>query len=85
MAQQSSPTEIAATEAARGSLGGLILLGTFGTRERPRALVRTSGGKVVTLKIGDRIGRAPIIAIEDGRLAYAPNGTTRWLQQPVAH
>lgn len=73
----------AATLQSTGSLTGLILLGTFGSGDAPKALVRTSRGKVVTLKIGDQIGRNPVIAIEDGRLALTQKGETRWLMQPV--
>ncbi|WP_417208301.1 amidophosphoribosyltransferase [Antarctobacter sp.] len=74
----------AATRPAKGSLDGLILLGTFGSGDAPKALIRTSRGKVVTLTIGDQIGRDPVIAIEDGRLALTQKGETRWLMQPVA-
>ncbi|MGR3370921.1 MAG: pilus assembly protein PilP [Sagittula sp.] len=85
MAQEQSSQKVAqlATQQASGSLDALILLGTFGSGERPRALVRTPDGKVVELKVGDRIGRDPIIAIEDGRLALSGNGRTRWMTQPV--
>lgn len=85
MAQDTTSAAVAqaATTQSAQSLGGLILLGTFGSESRPRALVRTSGGDVVQLKIGDRIGRAPIVAIETGRLAYAKGGQTAWLEQPV--
>lgn len=85
MAQEQTPAPVAqaATEQASGTLSGLVLLGTFGSDKRPQALVRTSGGDVVKLKVGDRIGKSPIIAIETGRLAFAQNGTTRWLKQPV--
>ncbi|MBV7392851.1 pilus assembly protein PilP [Mameliella sediminis] len=88
MAQETATPQAvisAATTTSKGSLDGLILLGTFGTGETPRALVRTSRGKVVTLKPGDKIGRDPIVAIEDGRLALVQKGETRWLTQPVAN
>ncbi len=87
MAQETATPQAvltAATTTAKGDLGGLILLGTFGTGEAPKALIRTAQGKVVTLQPGDKIGRDPIIAIEDGRLALNQKGTTRWLTQPVA-
>ncbi len=87
MAQETTPAAVAqaATEQAAGNLSGLILLGTFGSDTKPRALVRTSGGDVVELKVGDRIGKSPIIAIETGRLAFAQNGATKWLAQPVTN
>lgn len=75
----------AATTPARGNLDALILLGTFGSGANPRALIRTSKGEVVALRIGDRIGRAPIIGIEDGRVALSQKGETRWLTQPIGH
>lgn len=85
MAQEQSSRKVAqlATQKATGNLNDLILLGTFGSGERPRALVRTADGKVVELKVGDRIGRDPIIAIQDGRLALSGQGRTRWMTQPV--
>lgn len=87
MAQETeSPAAVitAATKPATGKLDGLILLGTFGSGEAPKALVRTSKGEVVALKVGDRIGRDPVIAIEEGRLGLAKGGATRWLTQPIA-
>ncbi|MBP0480954.1 amidophosphoribosyltransferase [Sagittula salina] len=85
MAQDQTPASVAkaATQTSAAPLNGLILLGTFGADKRPNALVRTSRGEVVQLKIGDRIGASPIIAIETGRLAYARNGRTTWLTQPA--
>ncbi|MFW2587513.1 amidophosphoribosyltransferase [Sagittula sp. SSi028] len=85
MAQEQTPAQVAktATTQSNATLDGLILLGTFGSNAAPRAMVRTSKGETVTLKIGDRIGRNPIVAIEDGRLAYAKGGAMQWLRQPV--
>ena len=87
MAQETATPEAvisAATRPATGDLSGFILLGTFGSNDTPKALVRTSKGEVVTLQPGDKIGRDPVIAIEDGRLALNQKGETRWLTQPVA-
>ncbi|BBU56789.1 hypothetical protein KU6B_30540 [Mameliella alba] len=87
MAQETATPQAviaAATTPATGNLDKLILLGTFGGGEARKALVRTSRGKVVTLKAGDKIGRDPIVAIEDGRIALLQQGKTRWLTQPVA-
>ncbi|GAA4224893.1 hypothetical protein GGQ68_001851 [Sagittula marina] len=86
MAQDTTTSDAvnqAATQRSVGALDGLILLGTFGNDETPRALVRTSKGQTVTLKVGDRIGTAPVVAIQDGRLAYAAHGNTKWLKQPA--
>jgi hypothetical protein len=87
MAQEttSATAARAATESSGAPLTGLILLGTFGSSENQRALVRTSQGDTVTLKPGDRIGASPIIAIQEGRLAYNKNGRTQWLIQPIAN
>ncbi len=87
MAQETATPQsviAAATTPATGNLDKLILIGTFGGGEARKALVRTSKGKVITLKQGDKIGRDPIVAIEDGRIALLQKGQTRWLTQPVA-
>ncbi|MGP6085936.1 amidophosphoribosyltransferase [Antarctobacter jejuensis] len=86
MAQETATPEAvitAATTTVKGDLGGLILLGTFGTGDAPKALIRTAEGEVVTLQPGDKIGRDPVIAIEDGRIALNKSGTTNWLTQPA--
>ncbi|SMX36140.1 hypothetical protein [Maliponia aquimaris] len=88
MAQETeTPAEVtaAATMTATGRLDTLILLGTFGSGEAPRALIRTAKGEVVALKVGDKIGREPVVAIEEGRIGLVRNGETRWLSQPLAN
>lgn len=88
MAQETeTPAEVtaAATQTATAKLDTLILLGTTGTGEASKALIRTSKGEVVALKLGDRIGRDPIVAIEEGRVGLVRNGETRWLTQPIGN
>lgn len=71
-----------ATEETRNSLTGLVLLGTFGAAEAPRALVRKGNGKTETVTKGDRLDGRTVVAIEEGRLALASGDRAEWLTQP---
>ncbi|WP_232824854.1 amidophosphoribosyltransferase [Primorskyibacter marinus] len=71
-----------ATERSNSNLRKLILLGTFGPASDPKALLRLSNGRVARVAIGDKIGGAKVLAIDDGKLALAQNGKTNWLATP---
>ncbi|MDN5567970.1 MAG: pilus assembly protein PilP, partial [Paracoccus sp. (in: a-proteobacteria)] len=49
-------------------------IGTIGAGQASRALVRLSNGRVLTLRIGDRINGGAITAIGDSRITYQKNG-----------
>ncbi|MEP1766463.1 MAG: pilus assembly protein PilZ [Sulfitobacter sp.] len=62
-----------ATEEAR--LDQIALLGIFGARKAPRALIRTATGATRTVSLGDHIKGAKIIAIGQDQLVLSrPHG-----------
>ncbi|MFZ5961379.1 amidophosphoribosyltransferase [Thalassococcus sp. BH17M4-6] len=71
-----------ATRETDANLDALILLGTFGPQDNLTALLRLSNGKIAKVSRGDEIGGDTVIAIDEGRLALAQNGTAHWLAMP---
>ncbi|MWD28122.1 hypothetical protein E0K89_011595 [Aquicoccus sp. SCR17] len=59
-----------------------ILLGTFGLESDRRALLRLPDGGTAKVKPGDRVGRAIVMAIDDGSLVLNRAGTARRLAIP---
>ena len=55
-------------------LNSTQIIGTIGAGQASRALVRLSNGRVLTLRIGDRINGGAITAIGDSRITYQKNG-----------
>ena len=85
MAQDTTPTHVAqqATQTTDDLRGALILLGTFGPNDHPQALLKLRGGKIATVSRGDVVNGKTIVAIEEGRVALARNGTAHWLEMPA--
>ena len=57
-------------------LGRTQIIGTVGSGRASRALVRLSGGRVITLRIGDRINGGTISAIGNSKITYVRSGRT---------
>lgn len=74
-------TEGAATTPAPVSRS-LMLLGTFGTEDAPRALIRLAAGEIATIKPGDQIGRDVVAGITTGTVALLRGTRTRTLTLP---
>lgn len=55
-------------------LNSTQIIGTVGAGQASRALVRLSNGRVLTLRIGDRINGGTITEIRDSRIIYNRNG-----------
>jgi Tfp pilus assembly protein PilP len=55
-------------------LNSTQIIGTIGAGQASRALVRLSNGRVLTLRIGDRINGGAITAIGDSRITYQKGG-----------
>ncbi len=70
-----------ATEAVRLNRRRPMLLGTF-LGDTPRALIKMPSGQTRLVTKGTVINGSPLIAIEDGRVAFRENGTARWLTIP---
>jgi hypothetical protein len=85
MAQETTPPKVAATATqTTHDLGGaLILLGTFGTQTDPQALLKLRNGSTETMSRGDKVNGQTVVAIEEGRVALARNGTAHWLDMPA--
>ena len=76
-----STAESLATEEVRLNRRRPVLLGTF-LGDTPRALIKMPSGETHLLSKGAVVGGDPIIAIEEGRVAFNRNGTARWLTMP---
>ncbi|RMC23539.1 hypothetical protein C9E82_23830, partial [Paracoccus siganidrum] len=55
------------------------IIGTIGAGKASRALVRLSNGRVITLRIGDRINGGTITEIGDSRITYSKGGRSHVL------
>lgn len=55
------------------------IIGTVGAGKASRALVRLSNGRVLTLRLGDRINGGTITAIGDSRITYSKGGRSQQL------
>lgn len=85
MAQETTPPQVAqqATQTTHDLGGALTLLGTFGSQSDLQALLKLRNGKTATVSRGDSVNGQTVVAIEDGRVALARNGTARWLDMPA--
>lgn len=85
MTQESTPPQVAreATQTTMDLGNALILVGTFGSGENLQALLRLRNGDITTVSRGDRVAGQTVIAIQEGRVALARNGTTEWLEMPA--
>ncbi|UFM64357.1 hypothetical protein LOS78_02460 [Paracoccus sp. MA] len=70
----------AATQARGLDLGRTTVIGIIGAGKASRALIRLRNGKVVTVRLGDRIDGGTINSIGDGRLTYVKAGRTHELR-----
>lgn len=79
-----SPANVArdATASADIDLSEVNLLGTFGSRGKPRALVRLPTGRVVNVSVGDRMDGGRVSEITQGRLSYVKSGRNISLVMP---
>ena len=85
MAQSSTPPQVAreATQTTNDLGGALTLLGTFGSKSDPQALLKLRGGRTTTVSRGDTVSGRTVVAIEEGRVALSRNGTAQWLEIPA--
>jgi hypothetical protein len=62
------------------SLSKVNLIGVYGGSKNRRALIRMPSGKLVKVKLGDRLDGGKVAAIGDSQLSYVKNGRTIVLQ-----
>ncbi|WP_417721906.1 amidophosphoribosyltransferase [Salipiger sp.] len=84
MAQEQTPANVAqtATQEAKLPRRGVILLGTFGSNGTGGALLRLSDGRTARVTVGDSVGSARVVAIDEERLALSQNGRAQWISVP---
>ncbi len=70
----------AATQPRGLDMGRTTVIGIIGAGKASRALIRLRNGKVVTVRLGDRIDGGTINSIGDGRLTYVKAGRTHELR-----
>ncbi|MFC7703330.1 hypothetical protein ACFQXB_03870 [Plastorhodobacter daqingensis] len=58
------------------------LIGIYGSAQNRRALVRTSNGRMLQLRVGDRYDGGQVAAIQERELHYIKNGRTFALAMP---
>ncbi|AGT07953.1 ribonuclease E domain-containing protein [Paracoccus aminophilus] len=70
----------AATQKRGLDMGRTTIIGIIGAGQASRALIRLSSGKIVTVRLGDRIDGGTINSIGDGRITYVKAGQLRELR-----
>lgn len=79
------PTPVSVARQATESglrLNRMNLIGVFGTPNDRRALVRLPSGRLLRLKVGDRIDGGRVADIDDDRLRYSKGGRDFTLEMP---
>ena len=69
-----------ATIAGAISLREINLIGVYGASSSRRALVRLANGRMLRVKIGDRIDGGQVTAIGEGQLTYVKGGRSHVLR-----
>ena len=64
------------------NLRDINLIGITGTKRNPNALVRLANGKVLKVKVGDRLNGGRVTAISAATLTYAISGRSITLDMP---
>lgn len=66
------------------ALNDLALLGTFGPKDMPQALVRHRSGRVQKVTVGDRLSGGRVVAVSDHVIIADRKGKTTALRMPGA-
>lgn len=82
MAETPSIAADAATQTGVLPRSETVLLGTVTGPAGNMALMRTAGGGLLRLSVGDRLDGAIVVAIDDGQLVQSRNGQTRVYKMP---
>lgn len=78
--QTSASVARSATQSRGIDLGRTTIIGIIGAGNASRALIRLRNGKIVTVRLGDRIDGGTINSIGDGKLTYVKAGQQRELR-----
>ncbi len=71
-----------ATDENAMRLRQINLIGVFGSKSDRQALVRLSSGRILKLKVGDRLDGGRVSAISESRLTYVKRGKNVVLEMP---
>ena len=74
--------EEAATQSDSFPLHETALLGTYERAEGSQALIRTRRGEIVTVRLGDKVERQQVAAINTGLVVLMRNGKVTNLTMP---
>lgn len=74
--------EEAATLSDSLPLHETALLGTYERAEGAQALIRTRSGEIVSVRLGDRVDRQQVAAIDTGLVVLMRNGKATNLTMP---
>ena len=77
-------TQDIATQKGALSLRSMTLIGTAGSEQNPRALLRMPGGDIETVQMGDTVQGRRVHAIEPGRVLMSHNGKQLILSTTMA-
>ncbi|SMO61772.1 hypothetical protein [Paracoccus laeviglucosivorans] len=69
-----------ATQSRAMNTSRTTIIGIIGAGDASRALIRLRNGKIVTVRLGDRIDGGTINSIGDGKLTYVKSGQQRELR-----
>lgn len=76
-----TPSSVAAAATVKDGIkvNRTQIIGTIGAGKASRALVRLSNGKIITLRLGDKINGGKITEIGNSRITYVEGGRTKQL------
>ena len=63
-------------------LDELALIGTFGTDDARRAMVRHASGRIETVKPGERVAGSKVVGISSDKIVLKSGSRTRELAMP---
>ncbi len=79
-----TPLKVKKIATQEAHLPRTALLGIFGTKAAPNALIRLPHGKTQTVGIGDRIGKRVVIAIGSDQIILIRNNAQTVLRMPTS-
>lgn len=66
------------------AMGGMTLIGVFGTVEEKHALLRAAGGKIHRVSVGDTVSQHRVVAIAQDAVILSGVTGQRKLSMPAA-
>lgn len=79
-----TPKKVAKLATEKASLSRTALIGIFGSDANPSALIRSDGGDIAKVKVGDTFQGSVVSAISNDSLVLARRGKAKVLTLPRA-